>query len=190
MVPLFRQCLGVTTSGSPAAEPRYAVFSVADRRLALPSGAVRRVLPMPRLERLPGQPPVLAGVAVLGGEAVPVLSLGTLFGLAVREPGVYTPLLLITHEGGSLALLVDAVLAVRPADGPMLEDVEEGGSFNGCIAGAWRRGAETVFLLDPARLLTKAEEERLAGFRAVAEERLRAWRGEPAYDEPAQGGAA
>lgn len=173
------------TTGSPAAEPRYVVFSVADRRLALPSGAVRRVLPMPRLERLPGQPPVLAGVAVLGGEAVPVLSLATLFGLAAREPGVYTPLLLTNLGGQALALLVDAVQAVGPADGPMLDDADAGGAFNACVAGAWRRGTETVFLLDPARLLTRVEEERLAGFRAVAEERLRTWQGEPAQGEPA-----
>lgn len=179
-----------TTTGSPAAEPRYVVFSVAGRRLALPTGAVRRVLPVPRLERLPGQPPVLAGVAVLGGEAVPVLSLAALFGLTVREAGVYTPLLLIESGGGALALLVDAVQAVGPADGPLLDDADAEASFNGCIAGVWRRGTETVFVLDPARLLTRAEEERLAGFRAVAEERLRIWHGEAAQSEPAQGGTA
>lgn len=170
----------MTTSGSSAAEPRYVVFTVADRRLALPSGAVRRVLPMPRLERLPGQPPVLAGVAVLGGGAVPVLSLAMLFGLPARAPGVYTPLLLMAHGDGPLALLVDAVQAVALADGLLLDDADAGGSFNACVVGAWRRGAETVFLLDPARLLTKVEEERLAGFRAMAEERLRVWRGETA----------
>ncbi|HEY0836274.1 MAG TPA: chemotaxis protein CheW [Azospirillum sp.] len=170
----------MTTTGGPTAEAQYVVFSVADRRLALPGGAVRRVVPMPRLERLPGQPPVLAGVAVLGGEAVPVLNLAALFGLPAGAPGVYTPLLLTEQGGRALALLVDAVQAVGPADGPILADADAGASFNGCVAGVWRRGAETVHVLDPARLLTRAEEERLAGFRAVAEERLRSWRGAPA----------
>jgi purine-binding chemotaxis protein CheW len=174
-----------TTTGSPAAEPRYVVFSVAGRRLALPGGAVRRVLPMPRLERLPGQPPVLAGVAVLGGAAVPVLNLAALFGLPAGEPGVYTPLLLTGHGEEALALLVDAVQAVGLADGPLLDDADAGSSFNGCVTGAWRRAAETVFVLDPARLLTRAEEERLAGFRALAQQRLRAFEGALAQGEPA-----
>ncbi|WP_029011026.1 chemotaxis protein CheW [Azospirillum halopraeferens] len=155
--------------------PRCVIFSVADRRLALPGGAVRRVVSMPRLKALPTMPPVLEGVMVLGGAAVPVLRLDVLLGVPRREPGVYTPLLLLHRPAGPLALLVDRVheMAEVPADA--LAPVGEDASLNHCVSATWTHRGDATLLLDPDALLSAAEEVRLAELRDLAEERLAAW---------------
>ncbi|MGQ9366930.1 chemotaxis protein CheW [Azospirillum sp. ST 5-10] len=157
--------------------PRCVVFSVADRSLALPGDAVRRVLPMPRLETLPAMPPVLAGVMVLAGAAVPVLRLDVLFGLERREPGLYTPLLLLDRPDGALALMVDRVVEVVTVPQGGLVPVDASASFNRCVRATWVRRGEAVHLLAPDELLSAAEEARLRDLRAIAEERLAAWQG-------------
>lgn len=156
--------------------PRCVVFSVADHSLALPGDAVRRVLPMPRLERLPAMPPVLAGVMVLAGVAVPVLRLDVLFGLERREPGLYTPLLLVDGADGPLALIVDRVIEVTALPSTELTPLTAEVSFNRCVRGTWTRRGVPVHLLAADGLLSAAEEARLGDLRAIATERLALWR--------------
>ncbi|ALG73825.1 chemotaxis protein [Azospirillum thiophilum] len=166
---------------SPPSPSRCVVFSVAGQALALPVEAVRRFLPLPRLDRLPTAPRPVEGVFRYQGEIVPVLRLDALLDLgAGSEPGgLYAPLILITWRGRPTALLVDRVhgdVAVEPEDrvasDPSL-------SFNGCAAAAFadrvtgRGGAVT--LLDPARLLSEAEGRLLDAFRAAEERRLAQW---------------
>ena len=159
--------------------PRCVVFSVADHRLALPGEAVRKVLAMPRLETVPAMPPVLQGVMVVGGAAVPVLRLDVLFGLPRREPGIYTPLLLLDRPDGPLALMADAVLAVAAVSPRDLAPLDPAASFNRCVRATWTAGGATVHLLDPQALLSAAEEARLEELRAIAAQRLSAWQGAP-----------
>ncbi|WP_247893949.1 chemotaxis protein CheW [Azospirillum endophyticum] len=160
---------------------RCVVFSVAGRVLALPVEAVRRFLPLPRLERLPTAPLPVEGVFRYQGEVVPVLRLDILLDLAegAAVPSLYSPLLLVTWQGRPAALLADQVhgdMAVDPAE---RTPTDPSLSFNGCAAGAFldrvtgRGGAVT--LLDPGRLLTEAEGRLLDSFRAVAERRLAQW---------------
>lgn len=175
-----------TSHGHSAPSPfRCVVFSVAGQALALPVEAVRRFLPLPRLDRLPTAPQPVEGVFRYHGEIVPVLRLGVLLDLAEggggRESGLYAPLILITWQGRPTALLVDRVhgdvaltAAERVASDPSL-------SFNGCAAGAFpdrvTGRAGTVTLLDPDRLLSEAEGRLLDAFRAAEERRLARWNG-------------
>ncbi|MFP5517489.1 MAG: chemotaxis protein CheW [Alphaproteobacteria bacterium] len=171
---------------------RCVVFSVAGQALALPVEAVRRFLPLPRLDRLPTAPQPVEGVFRYHGEVVPVMRLGVLLDLAAEgaaggaaggggETGLYAPLILITWQGRPTALLVDQVhgdvvleAEERVASDPSL-------SFNGCAAGAFpdrvtgRSG--TVTLLDTDRLLSEAEGRLLDAFRAAEERRLARWDG-------------
>ncbi len=166
---------------SPPSPSRCVVFSVAGQALALPVEAVRRFLPLPRLDRLPTAPRPVEGVFRYQGEIVPVLRLDALLDLGAGSApgGLYAPLILITWRGRPTALLVDRVhgdVAVEPEDrvasDPSL-------SFNGCAAAAFadrvtgRGGAVT--LLDPARLLSEAEGRLLDAFRAAEERRLAQW---------------
>ncbi|CBS89514.1 putative Chemotaxis signal transduction protein CheW-like (plasmid) [Azospirillum lipoferum 4B] len=175
-----------TSHGPSAPSPfRCVVFSVAGQALALPVEAVRRFLPLPRLDRLPTAPQPVEGVFRYHGEIVPVLRLGVLLDLAEGggggESGLYAPLILITWQGRPTALLVDQVHGdvALPAEDRVASDPSL--SFNGCAAGAFpdrvTGRAGTVTLLDPDRLLSEAEGRLLDAFRAAEERRLARWDG-------------
>ncbi|WP_236783801.1 chemotaxis protein CheW [Azospirillum humicireducens] len=182
-----------SSSHSPSAPSpfRCVVFSVAGQALALPVEAVRRFLPLPRLDRLPTAPQPVEGVFRYHGEVVPVLRLGVLLDLASGKSAggaagggqaeLYAPLILITWQGRPTALLVDQVhgdVAVE-ADERLASDPSL--SFNGCAAGAFpdrlTGRAGTVTLLAPDRLLNEAEGRLLDAFRAAEDRRLARWGG-------------
>lgn len=161
-----------------ASASRHVVFSVSGRVLALPAAAVRRFLPLPRLDIPPTTPPVVAGCFRYQGRIVPVLRLDLLLGLEPAAPGLYAPLLLTERDGRPLALLADRVFDIVPA---AVQELSEGGlpdsglTFNGCAVGGFRFGAEDATVLAPERLLTETEGHLLAAFQAMAEERLAKW---------------
>jgi purine-binding chemotaxis protein CheW len=167
-----------TTMPSPF---RCVVFSVAGQALALPVEAVRRFLPLPRLERLPTAPLPVEGVFRYQGELVPVLRLDVLLDLGGggSAPGLYSPLLLITWQGRPAALLTDQVHGTTAVDPRERTPSDPSLSFNGCAAGAFPDRVTghggSVTLLDPDRLLNEAEGRLLDAFRAAAERRLAQW---------------
>jgi len=154
------------------------LFVAGDLACALPQGAVRALLPLPRLDAPPGLPPPLAGFLNLGGQAVPVVDLARLLGAAPGESHPYRHLVLLGGavrgvEGG-LALLVDRVVDVLPGGAP-LRPVEAGRSLNGMIAGAVEVEGVTAYLLDPGRLLLAEEEAVLGSLAGQARARLARW---------------
>lgn len=186
---------------------RCVVFSVAGLALALPVEAVRRFLPLPRLERLPTAPLPVEGVFRYQGEVVPVLRLDVLLdlvpsgaGAGAPAPGLYSPLLLITWQGRPAALLADQVHGDTVVEPGERTPSDPALSFNGCAAAAFPdrvtgRGG-TVTLLAPDRLLSEAEGRLLDAFRASAERRLAQWQlpadipADTGYEAPVGGGAA
>ena len=55
-----------------------AIVSVGDRHYVLAEENVLRVVPCPPVQRVPGAPPELLGIALDGGEVVPVVALATM----------------------------------------------------------------------------------------------------------------
>ncbi len=84
----------------------YLLVAIAGTECALPRGAVREILPLPRLWRPPGAPGALAGFLNLAGSAVPVVDLAVLFGLgqpgtaiaATNRAALYRHLILLRGE--------------------------------------------------------------------------------------------
>ncbi|CAO3434369.1 chemotaxis protein CheW [Azospirillum doebereinerae] len=171
---------------------RCVIFSVAGRPLALPMDAVRRFLPLPKLDRLPTAPPPVEGVFRYHGEIVPVLRLSALLDLdGGGETGLYAPLMLVTWHGRPLALLADRIHGDVAVPVDAMLPAEAALSFNGCaIAGfadsAAGRGG-TVALLDPDRLLSEAEGRLLDAFRDAEERRLSRWSVDDPADPPGEG---
>jgi purine-binding chemotaxis protein CheW len=150
---------------------------------ALPRGAVRAVLPLPRLESPPGLPAPLAGFLNLGGSAVPVVELAHLLGLPPGEPHPYRHLILLNvpqepspgSTAGPVALLVDRVADVLPAGLP-LRPVEAEIFLGGVVAGAIEvPGGGTAHRLDPTRLLLAQEATLLDALARQAQARLARW---------------
>ncbi|MCC6998987.1 MAG: chemotaxis protein CheW [Deltaproteobacteria bacterium] len=77
---------------------------------ALPlTSVVETMRPLP-VQRLGGLPPFLCGVAIIRGEAVPVVDLATLLGLSEDAPTRYVTLRVGEHH---VALAVSEVVGVR-----------------------------------------------------------------------------
>ena len=62
------------------------LFRVAERLFFLPAAIATKVLPMPRVARVPGAPAALVGVALVEGEMVPVVAIGDLDARGSRRP--------------------------------------------------------------------------------------------------------
>lgn len=161
----------VTTVGAT----RCVVFSVSGRVLALPTVDVRRVLPLPLLDRPPTAPPVVAGLFRHRGRAVPVLRLDRLLGLQQAAPDLYAPLLLLERGGRPLALLTDRVLDVVAIPAESVSAADHALTFNGCAVASVPYRTTRATLLAAERLLTEVEGRLLADFQAIADERLAHW---------------
>ena len=151
---------------------RYVIFSVSGRILALPADAVRRFLPLPRLDRPPAAPAAVAGLFRYQGRAVPVLRLDLLFGFEAAQPELYAPLFLTDWNGAPLALLGERVFNILPVPDAERTEADAGLTFNGCAVATIPYGNGTATVIEPARLLTEAEGRLLAAFQAMADERL------------------
>lgn len=137
------------------------VFQLADAAAALPTVAIRQVLPFLQLTRFPAAPPGVAGLMNLHGAAIPVVDLTAMSGGRGAQARQDTRILLVDHVlpgGGSrpLGLLVEGVAGVRrvtatrprPA-GVRLPDYPWLGEVLETPEGLW-------LWLDPARLLSPA----------------------------------
>ena len=148
------------------------VFSLAETFCALDLASVREILPTAELSAPPGMPELLAGFLNLGGTAVPVLRLGRLFQMPVKETGLYEHLILL-RASRPLALLVDRVDEVRAFPEDALRPVGEKNSFNDCAQSQVTQKDRTIHILALDHLLLKEEEARLTELRDLEQKRLR-----------------
>ena len=144
---------------------------------ALPRAEVREILPLPNLHRPPAGTNLLAGFLNLGGAPLPVIDLARLLGLrdalaaeAIRDPYRH----LVVAADGAAAFLVDRVADLIPVETAAIRPVAGEETLNGCVAAEIAQGERLIHGLSVARLLTRAERERLAVLTGVAAERLAA----------------
>ncbi|HEY2744390.1 MAG TPA: chemotaxis protein CheW, partial [Polyangia bacterium] len=92
------------------------VARVGARLCAVPLTHARETMRMLPIEPLAGAPPFVLGLAIIRGQAVPVIDLGALIG------GGGAPARLITLNVGerSVAIAVDAVVGVQRLEGATL----------------------------------------------------------------------
>lgn len=154
---------------------RFLTFALGDAALAMPVAAVRRVLPRPLLDQVPGTPKVIAGVFRHQGRVVPVLRLDLLLGLPTLPKGLYAPLLLLEFHGHPLAAKVDRVADIAEPAQVLPLDADGARTFNGCATGRFTHHGVEVTALAPDRLLTAMERQQFEAFRLAAEERLAQW---------------
>ncbi len=120
----------------------FLTFRAAGERFAVPIDRVREAARARRIVPLPGAPSAYAGVAIVRGEPLGVLDLGS---VAAARPPLLEPGrgVLVVLRGGARALLVDRVDGVERLEVP---EIADGGS-------GWRRagpgdGRGPVSLID------------------------------------------
>ncbi|MCD4863274.1 MULTISPECIES: chemotaxis protein CheW [Pseudomonas] len=94
------------------------VFQLADAAAALPTTAIRQVLPFLQLTRFPAAPPGVAGLMNLHGAAIPVVDITAMSGGPAAQARQDTRILLVDHalpDGTRrpLGLVVEGVAGVR-----------------------------------------------------------------------------
>lgn len=149
----------------------YVVFRVASIWCSLEQEFVRRILPLPKLDRPPGLPEAIEGTFDLAGIVVPVLRLDCLFDLPPSPPSIYQHLILCRNDRPPLALLVDMVDRVITLPGDHISRVAMEHTLNGCVVGRFEAGEITVHLLDGGRLFDARERRTLTDFQASQQRR-------------------
>jgi purine-binding chemotaxis protein CheW len=160
----------------PGPQRELLIFRIGGEIAAFPLQSVQRIAPMAQLARPPGLPSPVEGILNLSGAAVPVIRLDRLLQLPALRLGLYSMLIVLKDiAAGPVAILVDRVNEILTVpEGTMLL-VSENSSFNACAEAAVSVRGQTIHLLSPSRILLQKERESLAGFQAMAQERLKDW---------------
>jgi purine-binding chemotaxis protein CheW len=127
---------------------------------ALPLGHVVEIMrPLP-VEPVASPPAFVRGLSVIRGEPVPVIDLGLLLGGATGEP---TRLVLIALGPRKIALAVEAVRGVRPADRARVKDLPPllRDATGEAVAAIGTLDAELLLVLQSGRLVPESVLQRL-----------------------------
>ncbi len=139
------------------------VFQLAGSTVALPLSDIQRIVPMARLLRPPGLPPLLEGILNLNGATVPVLRLARLLHLPVQPLDLHSALLIVgAPPNGALALLVDRVTEIITVSSSILLPVRKEESSNGCTKALVPASDRMILLLSLERLLIEKDREVLS----------------------------
>jgi purine-binding chemotaxis protein CheW len=134
---------------------RLVTFRLGEHLFAAEIHAVQRVLRYETPRPLPDMPDWMEGVVDYQGTMVPVIDMRRRFGLAPTAPGQQARLMVCATPGGLVAMLVDAVLDVKPVQPSDLLDPPA--LFRGLageyLKGLTRRQGQLVVVLDVASLL-------------------------------------
>lgn len=137
------------------------VFSLGERRLAVPLEAVERVVRAVEVTALPEAPATVAGIINVQGQLVPVLDLRQRFGLPPRTVEPDDQFVLTHGAGRTVALWVDAVAGVEACGAA---DVVAGDAVlpgSGLIEGVLKRPDGLVLVCSPKQIVPLAERNRL-----------------------------
>jgi purine-binding chemotaxis protein CheW len=135
---------------------RLVTFRLGEHLFAAEIHAVQRVLRYEAPRALPDMPEWMEGVVDYQGTMVPVIDMRRRFGLSAVAPGPQARLMVCGVERGLAAMLVDAVLDVKPLEPGDLLDPPE--LFRGLageyLKGLTRRNGQLVVVLDVESLLS------------------------------------
>ena len=135
---------------------RLVTFRLGENLFAAEIQMVQRVLRYEAPRALPDMPEWMEGVVDYQGTMVPVIDMRRRFGLSAAAPGPQARLMVCSAPRGLAAMLVDAVLDVKPVEpSDILEPPE---LFRGLageyLRGLTRRNGQLVVVLDVENLLS------------------------------------
>lgn len=158
-----------TTTEDRGEVRQFIVFRLADEEFGLPIEVVEEVARVPdEITRLPRTPPFLEGVVNLRGTVLPVLDQRRRFDLAPRDGESSRRLLVVNTERHRAGLIVDGISEVLRAFAGDIDPAPQlaGESirlFQGILN--LEPQGRLILILDPAELLTQAEQDLLDAFK-------------------------
>jgi len=143
-------------------EDEALVFTVEDKRFALPSSVVARVIRAVFVNPLPGAPAMVMGIINVHGEIVPVMNLRRRLGLPEREIEPDDQFILARESGRLVALVCDHIEGLVPLSRSMITPIQNLSPASEIIEGVIRIGSNLVLLQDLEAFLRPEENESLA----------------------------
>lgn len=128
--------------------------------------AVREIIRMPAITKVPNVSAEVEGVFNLRGSIVSVISLRNRFGLGDREYDKSTRILVMDVDNIQTGFVVDAVAEVIRISSSEIQApptmIQSGGSEHECITGVLNRSDRLLLVLDVDRMFTENERDSLA----------------------------
>jgi purine-binding chemotaxis protein CheW len=126
------------------------VARVGTQRVAWVMTAVREIIPVRPMTRLPGAPDWVSGLLNLRGAVLTVVELSGRLGL---DRGPAPSVIVLEVNGRSLGVRVDVVESVALAEDARMEPVEDARTVDGLVVGMVRLADGTALLMDAEALL-------------------------------------
>ncbi|WIJ25843.1 chemotaxis protein CheW [Devosia sp. RR2S18] len=152
--------------GEILVQEQFVVFELGPERYGLPIAAVQEVLRLPEtITRLPNGPRFISGIVNLRGRPVPVIDQRQRFDAPASAETVQPRVIVVTVGDLQAGLVVDAVseiVSVPSSEVVAAPPLSAEGStvFNRVVH--FGKDGELILLIDPAELLSRAEQDLLA----------------------------
>jgi purine-binding chemotaxis protein CheW len=154
---------------------KYMTFQLAREVYGLEILAVREIIGLMEITRVPRTPEFIRGVINLRGKVIPVVDLRIKFGMAGVEATEQTVIIVVQCQVAgralTMGLLVDLVLEVLTIEGAQIEPPPDLGAATiegQFIRGVGKTSSGVAFLLDTARILSGQDVQQLASAAASA----------------------
>ena len=139
------------------------MFLLDDCRYAVRLAAVRRIVPLVDITRLPQAPDIVRGVINVEGRVIPVIDIRRRFRLPERESSLNDQIILAQAGRHAVALIVDAALGVIDAPATMIAQIDEILPGLEHVAGLVKRADGLILIHDLDTFLSLEEAEKLEG---------------------------
>ncbi len=152
-------------------ERQLVVFDLDTEAYGVDIGAVREIIRLLQITRVPRAPEFIEGVVNLRGKVIPVLDLRTRFGMPRADRTEENRIVVVDVGGRDIGMVVDAVTEVSRVSASSIEPpsavitTEDSGYITGIV----KSDEKLIILLDIARVITEREAHQLADATELAE---------------------
>jgi purine-binding chemotaxis protein CheW len=151
-------------NGGGSTISQYMSFIINERNYAFALTHVAEITPFCELTQMPHTPKCVEGLLDLRGHVLPVISLRTILNLPKKETRDADSILIITHEGARIGVLVDQIESVISATEEQHEKVSPMivGKDGNWVREILLLNGKVILVLDPDTLLnpTQADTEK------------------------------
>ncbi|MBI5756268.1 MAG: purine-binding chemotaxis protein CheW [Nitrospirae bacterium] len=137
------------------------IFTLDDRRFALPVSSVDRVFPVVEITPLPKAPDIVVGIVNVQGRVIPVVNIRMRFSIPEKEISINNKLIIAHTSRREVGIIVDAVSNVEGY--PEKEIITAENILSGIeyIVGVVKLENGIILIHDIDRFLSIEEEKRL-----------------------------
>lgn len=148
-----------------AIETQLVVFDLATESYGVEISAVREIIRLQEITRVPRTPAFVEGVINLRGKVIPVIDLRKRFGLPAGEEDKENRIVVVDIGGHDIGVIVDAVTEVLRIDSDWVEPPSSviTSADSEYLLGIAKLEDRLIILLDLERVLTSDEKATLAG---------------------------